>query len=89
MKDLTNDELFAKYKEHQKQMSAIIAQIRDRKITWQVLVEKGMTVQAVVAYRNEKKVTLQEAKKFIDNYEIELIVKNTPSALLSDHLSVK
>lgn len=89
MKDLTNEELFAKYKEHQKQTSEIIAQIRERKITWQVLVDNSMTVQAVIAYRDEHKVTVSEAKKFIDNYEIERIVKNTPTANLSDLLRVK
>lgn len=71
---MTHAELFAKYKALNVELDLVVSEIKSRSLGWQYLIDNNMKVQAMLAYRDEKKCTLSEAKMFIDNYLVESIV---------------
>lgn len=71
MKNLTNEELIQKHKKLQDQLNEVISEIKARNLGWKYLLDQGLKIQAVIAYREEKKVSLRDAKDFIDTHLLE------------------
>ena len=65
MKNLTNADLFARYREAQDAADLVRREIRDRGIAWQHLASYGMKAEAVISYRAEHKVELREAHEVV------------------------
>lgn len=72
---MTNAELIALYKSIQVSSNLVLAQIKQRDMDWQHLVEYGMTVEASQAYRNKYGCSIKEAHDVITAFRTELMVQ--------------
>jgi predicted RNA-binding protein associated with RNAse of E/G family len=72
MENISNDELFARFREAQAAADAVRHQIRARNIGWQNLASYGMKAEAVLAYRDRHKVMLREAHDAVNSFLLQL-----------------
>jgi len=72
---VTDTQLIEKYKELTRSADALAEEIKRRNLGWRYLVDNGLKFQAIMAYHTEKNISISEAKKFIESYLIDSIVK--------------
>lgn len=66
---MTNAELFNLHHQMSKSLDLVRNEIRNRDIDWRHLVENGLTIEAIVALRNNNpKLSLKEAKEHVDAF---------------------
>lgn len=68
MKNVSNTELFALYREAQAALDVVRREIRSRNIGWQHLASYDMKPEAVMAYRAQYSVPLREAHDAVNAF---------------------
>lgn len=71
----TNEELIKQYKVLSKQQNDILTELKERKVNWKFLAENGMTVPAIMIYRQENNCSLKEAHQIVNDHILELKVR--------------